>query len=279
MRFSASSRYLRAAAGEAHALLEDLQRLLERQVARLELVHDLLEALRAPSSNVMSVISLPDRAPRGRSSAPSCSRISMASPRRTCAARAHDLARRAAASGCSLGRARPAATGSRAGRPTSSKRCRDAFIAVPGRRREPATELREQRRAAGNPSHAGCSERKAFVASATRCAAWRWRRAHAPRGRGGAASSSRRRCRSRSGAGGIGEHAPPERAQSARSRRARRRPRIACSRRSVERPPARGPRCSFSRTTSSAARRRRGRAQVGHEVGDGEVGLVARPPR
>ena len=45
MRFSASSRYLPAAPGEAHAFLEHLQRLLQREIARLELVHDLLEAL------------------------------------------------------------------------------------------------------------------------------------------------------------------------------------------------------------------------------------------
>ena len=38
---------LRAAPGEAHAFLEDLERLLQRQIPRLELVHDQLEALRA----------------------------------------------------------------------------------------------------------------------------------------------------------------------------------------------------------------------------------------
>ena len=47
MRFSASSRYLRAAAGEAHAFLEDLSDSSSEQIARLELVHDLLEPLPA----------------------------------------------------------------------------------------------------------------------------------------------------------------------------------------------------------------------------------------
>ena len=36
---------LGAAPGEAHAFLEDLERLLQRQIPRLELVHELLEAL------------------------------------------------------------------------------------------------------------------------------------------------------------------------------------------------------------------------------------------
>src|SRR6185369_5465866 len=108
------------ASRQANALLEDLQRLLERQIARLEPAHDLLE----PRQTVLK-FEVGHPAPSSRSRARRGFRAAAAREWRHRRAPAPGCARcrpPACASGYSRGRAPPAATANRGGRRRSAAR-------------------------------------------------------------------------------------------------------------------------------------------------------------
>ena len=204
MRFSASSRYLRAVAGQPHALLEDLAATPRAAGSPPRACSTICSSRARQSSNLMSVISLLDVASPGRRGAlvqQDLDRVAGARLRRA----AHDRARRTAGSNCSLARAPPAARGDRAARPRRRTGGADALHAVPRRRGEPAAQLREQRRAVGNPSDRVAESARRFWPAppdARQPAGDVAPRAAQP----ARVSSSSRRCRSRRGRG-LGEHA------------------------------------------------------------------------
>ncbi len=260
----------RAVAGQRDALLEDLERVLQRQVARLQRAHDLLEPReavlklevghRAPWSRRRDSRGFPRaaaRAPRRRRDTSRQLRTM-----RRAGVRVKLYPRPSTASGDSES-SRPAAEPSR-WRERSSARC----SARVRRRRAGRSSARRSRSVRAT----GLAARRPRSASATRCAARPSAASSAWRRRTRASSS--RRARSRSGRRGIGQHAGG-RASAPGGRGGRRAHGASPAAAAAVRSPTLSTTARFSRTTSSAALDGCGGAHVGDEVGDGEVHLVA----